>query len=390
MMLKRSIIIALFLVSTSAFGQMRDYIVKTNGDTLRGELRFENKITSGILFRSSQESFTRYTPDEVTSFLNNGVQRFRSIRNPQTSQNQFSEILVDGPATLSKSGDVFFVLKEDKVYLLEKKDTTWNGMIKKDKKFIGVLSVILTGCESIRKKLPSRTFSSSSLIPLISSYNKCIAPSWSKKVYKRRRAGSIVVGVKGGYSTSKMMLPLEDSKFYNVEFEPVRAVPVGIWGSLPISRKFSFQVEFAHTKKGGTHTRIVNSGSFNQQTDTKFDFSYWEIPVTLRYTLFEKRFSPVLFAGVMYGNSASYDAYQEVHLYAGGTQKTDIVVNPTEYGFRGGVALNWRFSDRILVGGEYYYEYLMANPYAANNVIESSTHVISFSVGYVLTGKQDK
>jgi hypothetical protein len=374
-----------FFISTSSFAQVKDYIVKTNGDTLRGELRSATSFSHEIRFRTSaNDEFTVYSPDEVVSFSNKGFQRFKSIQNPKSLRKEFSQVLVEGPASLYKTATGFLVDKDQQIYLLEKKDTIFNNMSKIDRKYIGMLTVILSNCESIKAKLRNLVFLPDAMISLISSYNTCVDPAWNKKTYKARRAGRIIAGLKGGHSTSEIEFPHEKSEFHGTVFSPATAVPIGFFANIPISKRFRTQVEFVFTKKGGSSSKDVYNGSYDVPTEIKFDFTYLQIPVTFRYALWTGRFKPELFIGVAYSHTLSYEAYKRVYLRSGGTQKTSIYVSPKEIGLRGGAALNYTFSDKVVGGLEYCYENMLVDPFAGNNVFRSRAHVVSISVGYII------
>jgi len=201
--MKKLYVLFLFvLLSLLSWSQQRyekGYIVNLEGDTVFGNIRYENWLSnpSAINFKLTEnDKPTVYKPNEIQSFqVHNEIYISSLIEvevsrrnvellddNPKLKLKQksvFLNIIVSGEKKLAayseySGNDNFYIFYEGKYQLLVYKkylmNTNQKQLIQEDKKFIGQLMVYLADCDKIIPKIQTAKYTRQSLQRLFAYY----------------------------------------------------------------------------------------------------------------------------------------------------------------------------------------------------------------------------
>jgi hypothetical protein len=175
------------------------YIVNLSGDTVAGEIRYENWLANPreIRFRSSPQSDVEiYQPKDILSFsVHNEIYISKTVdvetssrevatlkNDPQLKINKrkvFLNLIVTGEKTLAAyneySGNTnFYIYFEGEYQLLMYKKylkkVENSNLVHEEKRYIGQLMVYLSGCPNIKSKINQTKYTRQSLQKLFDNY----------------------------------------------------------------------------------------------------------------------------------------------------------------------------------------------------------------------------
>lgn len=186
-----------FLFSQTIFEEA--YVVNLSGDTLVGEIRYDNWLSNPgkIRFRSSPQSeIVIYQPKDILSFsVHNEIYISKTVdvetssrdvavlkNDPQLKLNRrkvFLNLIVSGEKTLAAYDDYsgntnFYIYFEGEYQLLiykkYLKELENSNLVHEDKRYIGQLMVYLSGCPKIKSKINQLKYTRQSLQKLFDYY----------------------------------------------------------------------------------------------------------------------------------------------------------------------------------------------------------------------------
>ena len=358
------------LVSFSqVFNVTKGRIVLSNGDTLRGMLKDRTNIGPEVSIQADGSSgFTSYTIDQVRSVIYDDGYYFK----PVPSEKRFLLCLAEGPMTLYKYRDYYFVQKkgEDPVKL-QKKDLIDSNVMKIDTHFRRQLRFLMSDCPKVQRRVGKTDFVDRQLVELTNLYNACIDPSVQPVSYRKPLKMRIRKGVRAGVAFNKSRYNDRN----NGGSDPGRTVPLspsttftgGIWANISYREKVSMQIELLYRRKAGTYSGKL-SGIYDLAY--KVDQSLLQIPLCLHLTLPLTKMRPFLYAGPQIGfalkSTGSKNFIGNITLFEPQT---------FELGYCGGAGLEFRFNVKNSVFLEYIYE----NSYVANKITSPNGNTKNFT-----------
>ncbi len=160
------------------------YLIKNDGDTVRGFIRFENQIEAQneCVFKiNSSDQSVIYEPSDLKGYgLNNGATYFskRITVNNITIRTFFLKQGLSGTISFYQyhlpKFSRYFVQKIGSENLLELKEER--------KLYIGILTFLMDDCDIDKANLNAVSFDPKEIKELINSYNVCQDPSISREI----------------------------------------------------------------------------------------------------------------------------------------------------------------------------------------------------------------
>ncbi len=321
---------ALFSIgSTAAYAQTEfrpGYLVKTAGDTVRGEIAYRGigKSAERCVFRATgEQATTTWLPGQIKGYGLASGEHFTSQLTPMPvppapegstvpvasvpARQLFLEVLTEGPAALLNRRDEdlhdhFYVLKAGAAQPTELVQTRLrivdNGIIREQimPVYRGTLTEQFADCPDMLLSITKTEFKSSSLVAAFNRYNACRQPGWvAPSAIKRTEVGIEVLA--GGQASSTYY---SEPKF-EVTMPAGLAPEVGMALSLGrrvLRQRLTFRAELHYVRQ-------VAEASSSQQLylpdpskyDIRFVTSYLRVPILVRYSLPGTRVRPFLEAG---------------------------------------------------------------------------------------------
>lgn len=312
---------ALLPAICSAQGDYRSgYIIKTNGDSLRGfvDYRFGGKAWKTAFYRSSKRASTeRFSPDQVKAYGFRANKRFESIVVPRTNTLEFAEVLVKGPMSLYRHKGHFFVKTDSIIWLAKGNDRRLqkgNGSyVMKGRSYITILNALMADC-SLRADRIHLT--ESSLVGLVQNYNRC--KGGAGKVYKEDLPPwQLNYYVVSGMNTATLGV---GSAGENV-FRKDKALIYG--GGLELSLPkvtdrlfFTLEINYTEYKTHGYYEK--SSPPLIERTDYFVDSKMLRVPIGFRYNFFYDARTPYIKAGLVkvVDLGSELNEYKDVENYA--------------------------------------------------------------------------
>ena len=317
-------------LSFSQTDYRKGYVVTSAGDTLLGLVDFREgakAYRSCDFKRSEDQNAITYQPGDIIGYGFEDDKIFQSKDvsfNGQPSGVVFLEVIVEGPVTLYKYDDVFFIGKDNTglhQLVNEIKETYVEGrrVLRSTNEYIGTLNMLLFDCAEIREKVQRTRLSERDLTTLIEDYHQC--KGQSTVTYKVEKPWSkATIGVTGGASISRF--EVEAPSFYKQlggVFEVARSPIVGVSIDIlapRLSERVSFHGDILYlTSKYHSYRRY--DGSFHTERHyTTLELEQLKIPIGFRYTLPERKVTPFFSAGMSTTIHLSYNStwFQELEV----------------------------------------------------------------------------
>lgn len=158
------------------------YVIRTDGDTLYGRIRYNGSRSSKTCILTSKGSKQEFSPDQLKGFgIGNNIY-FSS----QVISSDFVEVIVDGELSLYRSGYIFYIRKyQDELRVLEAgqiKDTAEVKNLginenvygyRENNRWKGVLTVLTSDCTDSYQTIQDITYDEKDLIRFVLEYNRC-------------------------------------------------------------------------------------------------------------------------------------------------------------------------------------------------------------------------
>lgn len=279
-------IIMVFLTvfgSVSVFSQsdFRDgYIVKNNGDTLRGLVDFRgNKAsTQKCTFKEDKNSDRKvFTPEEIQSyrFIDHKYYESRLVESEGVVKKLFLEYLIDGEVDVYFFRDLegeHYLIDDDSGNLIELVNTVKEMQIdnkryeQERKEYLGQLKMAFQESPVIFDKVDQVSLTHNSLINIANDYHSQMCPDeacviYSRKLIKAQSHFGILIGInsfsKSWHRDGMPYYYLQGSEFGTVIFPSIGPY---FQTSVPfISERFFVQLESTYSRRS---LKTVNSYIF--------------------------------------------------------------------------------------------------------------------------------
>ncbi len=366
------------------------YMVTLQKDTIKGLIENQNKykIPDLFLFKDNSEAKTQiYYPGSVLAFSVGGnrflsaeIQTDQLIVEKQGTHNPdpmlrkvFLLVLAEGNRNLYRYADksgrgCFFIKGPDGYELLVYKEymdtiyreneTAPTSILKKDKKYIGQLTVYLQDCPAIHKYLGTTAYNDKSLTSLYSKYyQKCGA---QQSFYlKQKQKVKLSIGLLGGISFSSVQFETDDPMNirkittradYSVSKTPAFGIFTDL--ALPYNHgKWSMRVEALYnTVLSKGDVKITTAPDYYTIYHNTFEFSYIGTHLFIRYSQPVGKIQLFANAGLRYNIqiSGGHTMIVENHFYdniSSGSSNQTMETTKSEKGIAAGLGIGYnRFS----------------------------------------------
>jgi hypothetical protein len=277
------------------------YIINQNGDSTKGFVSYGagKKYLNYCSFRPTKRGKTvRYTPQELKAYGIFGDKKFVTFTIPADSATKpiFARVIVAGPLTLYRYGSAFVVQKKDSMVALpvpERQiiETPKGRMFKEDKRYVGVLNVLLSDCQL---SADQTDYSEGDLTALVNNYNRChgVEPADRKLRPLARLDGEVF----GGYQISNLSTQISEE----LVFSPTKTIVGGVgldYSSPRIFDRLFISAEVWYVKAFyQSYIAGPFSGTYRHK-DTFFDVVNVRVPLGIRYNLLRESNTPYVKAG---------------------------------------------------------------------------------------------
>jgi len=302
------------LICSSQADFREGFVLKQSGDTLFGLINYRGGTrgyTNCIFKQSKKQESISYTPNDIAGFGFPDDRLFISksvdlLTNNST--NVFIEVLVRGAVSLYNYNGGFFIQKGDST--LYELTITKNEVLKDGqkvniitKKYLQILSFVLSDCEETRSTIPNTTLSETSLTKLVETYNSCIKSPYITIMSGKPKV-KISIGLSAGTIHSNLdifsRIRSDQVSFVDVPYEKSNSFQSGISLNFLIPRfseRFSFLGEVVFFK---SHFYSFTTTEYELAIDNSYvtiDLEQLSIPIGFRYTFFVNKISPYLNLG---------------------------------------------------------------------------------------------
>jgi len=271
------------------------YIIKSNGDSLSGLVRYRTakNNTETCVFKESKRSDTdTFSPDRLKKFGFYGDKQFVSltVRIKGTTEKVFARALAIGAIDLYAYNKSYLIYKDSMMMISQdqrKIVSTGDGLRSKtDKTYVGILNFLIRECQMSADHIK---YSEEEITHLIDNYNRC---KGQEPFYKKPRPFvQFDFEVFSAYLHSNMKMDYYD----DVTMNPSKTVAFGIGTDLSSPRIFdriflSLEAWYVSSLYQG-----YTEGKFNgdiRREDIIMDFSYIKAPISLRYNFLKEANTP--------------------------------------------------------------------------------------------------
>lgn len=328
------LILFMLLFTINGFSQngyVNGYVVKTNGDTLKGQIYFPgwDVTPKQIQFHQANAAEEQFSVSQLRSFSITGVDNYissvvtidispvddNSLQSVDSSilrvDTIFLRVLVKGPASLyyyrgADQKQHYFIGKNDAVneLIYHRYKVTQNSLqfVREDKKFIGQLTYYMSDCPEMRNTFDNLKYSESSMQPVFISYANCKGSS-SSFIAKQDNI-SARFGLLAGGSFSSVTFKglgfenIQDASFNNA-IGPVFGVKLDFY-LIPKNKNYSLydDLEFQPLSFTGMGTSS-SSGVFFYKYTYKINVDYLFLNTMFRYYFGQGDWKPFLNAGIV-------------------------------------------------------------------------------------------
>ncbi len=342
--------------STAAHAQTEfrpGYLVKTAGDTVRGEIAYRGiaKSAERCVFRvAGEQAATTWLPSQLKGYGLASGEHFSSQLTPMPvppapagstapaasvpARQLFLEVLTEGPASLLNWRDEdlhehFYVLKAGAAQPTELVQTQLrivdNGIAREQLMpvYRGTLTEQFADCPAMLLSLTKVEFKATSLVAVVNRYNACRQPGWVAPSAIARNVVGIEVLAGGQASRTQYTAPT-----FDVTVPAGLAPEIGVAFSLGrrvLRQRFTFRAEVHYVRQVAEASSSqqlylpVPDRAIVQAIDVRFVTAYLRAPMLARYSLPGTKVRPFLEAGV----SMSYATTLDPQLRLTGNNRTD-------------------------------------------------------------------
>jgi len=290
-----SMIILISLFSLAQKHLTPGYIIKNNGDSLRGFLQEEIKkdLVKQIKFSNEQKAAGKaFTPDEVKAFGYDQGNIYRAISfkskvgGTVVDKTCFTRQLVHGEYDLFTYVDndrTYFVIRgRDTSYFLYNTTYTALGSVNEQGNFFETIRILSAPCQQLNSRSDRVVYTEKDIVGFIMELNQCIEPNKPTTSYyhKPKLVTNVFVYAGGLLSGQKSQVTGD----------------IALRLSYPqINKRAYLNIGF-HLSNTLITEESLGGGYVRYKTDTRSVL--FSIPVTVQYNLIQGIIQPYLFFGI--------------------------------------------------------------------------------------------
>jgi len=299
--------LSFFTLSIQAIAQndfRQGFIVTLQNDTIRGQIDFTSKKNSYKQCRFKKDNeLTKYTPSELKSYAFIEDRTFMSGIMPDS----FVEILIRGDLSLYKKNRVYYLKKtQGNVHILtdgKRLDNEEMDLIATNLRWRGTLTYILSDSELSNINPKHYKLSEKYLTELIKKYNT--RKGNKSTVYKKNKqwqkvSYGFISGIQKETISPKEYRDVNKSQFAsNYHTNSVHLGMIMNISSPRFSENLSLQPEihFSQTDIASTRAEKIDFADFALHHDTRIKYTTLSVPVSVKYTFPQKKWSWYMQAG---------------------------------------------------------------------------------------------
>jgi hypothetical protein len=285
-------------------------VIRQPGDTLYGLINYRGgtrDYPTCIFKQSGHIETINYAPDDILGFGFPGDRLFVSkIVDPVAvdTLKTFIEVLLRGVVSLYTYNGRYFIQKKDaQLYELaiEKTEILKDGQKVNivTKKYLGILSMVLSDCEEAREMIPNVTLDERPLTKLVEVYNICVNSPYETILSGKPRV-KVSFGLSAGLINSNLdifsRIRSDQVSYVDVPYGKSNSFQPGISFNFlfpRFSEKFSFVAEVSYFKTS-FYSFTINEylGEITQESSVTIGIEQLTIPVGFRYTFSANKISP--------------------------------------------------------------------------------------------------
>jgi hypothetical protein len=297
------IFLLLFFQSYSQKNFQAGFIVKPNGDTVRGNLKndVEEKYTKGVVFSLGANDFKFYTIEEIQSFGFNDGLIFRTVNYTSpigeiSEEKHFAKLLFSGTNNLFsfyKNDKLFFIVKakNGSTYFLYNDIQRASGDLEQQGNYQQFLFVLGNGCTKGQSIAERVLYNESSIIDYFKILEKCEGSSNAKTFYTKPKAEMQLYAFAGGMSLNKdhQITAQLFARFYFSSQSKKTSLNIGFY--------------YYHIKEDNTYPSYYGFTLHYQELSTLY-----EVPLTIQYDFLTGAVRPYFTGGfgLAYLNETPY------------------------------------------------------------------------------------
>jgi hypothetical protein len=355
----------LCLVAPAALAQANfkpGYIVRTLGDTVRGEVDARSEQRNRILcrFRLTKEgTISEYQPAQLRGYGYSGGSQYQSRSLPgNPSQKAFVQVIVLGRVSIYKTvqvddRDLYYAAKtsDSTLYSLIQRDTVMmvrsNATASEVKAavrsypFRSQLASLMADCPQVQPTIATMELREQKLVQVANSYNKCVgdvAPA-IKTSPKNKPSFSLLVG-----ALQSHVELADNDQTIKLKADPAVILGMGI-GLRPrmLHYKVSILLQALYSKQAYYEAySAYGEGIFTGvlvNKEAKVNFTSIRVPAQIRYTILQGGIRPYVQAGVTvaYHTQAEAQVATETRL---GTSTRQIALRSAGFGPTAGLGVS--------------------------------------------------
>jgi len=349
------LLIILFFTIAVKLNAQSGYIFKSK-DTLSSAVFIDqgHKKNTRSCVILQNDSLIKYKPHEIFGYsITRGPRYFsKKVSINDSIQTIFLELIAERPYRLFYLNDGekrFFIELDDKM-LYEFHAGPKKGLVN----FDPVLDSVFNECNYIISQKDRVKFTKSSLKLFFERYDKC-----ENKPFPHFRFGASF-----GYGWFHYKSPITEHEINNIEFANTGAANFGFFIDQPLYlSSFTLHIDVLYFKQASAYSYQQNG----KDLDFVANIHSLLAPAQIRYTLFGKKISPYVNAGVAFAyNFKNENYFIDATIFDNNTVYIDIdeesYISDFQMGFVAGAGLEFPITKKHSIFTEIKYEELFGTP----------------------------
>ncbi|MFC6224667.1 porin family protein [Hymenobacter artigasi] len=379
---KKQLLLAIFFsllgLTSRAQNKEKDFVVKANGDTLRGTIRNSFYRPGREAARLQQGKTTlQFNPDEIAGYGRPYKQVLVSRQVGAKGAPEFVRPIALGYLSLYAGTNAenelrFYVQPADSAYLVE--IAPQNAMLTLNR-LMGDCPALDFGAEATRRRFP---YSRRGMLDLVKTYNTCRQPAQPTRVMEPKGALVFRFGVKAGLHASRFNFGPESAS--PVNFKP--SYQFGVTLNMQRRSRFSTQIELNYLSLKNEFEQAVISPSIitsSRAVTLALDYKQLQLPILLRYQLTNGPVRAFINAGPCAGfNFSNASTLKTKYVYLNDSQTSPYQLPESiSAGFVAGAGLLFKIPTGHLLSLEARVDHLydgLRKSYAAESDFQNPQH----------------
>lgn len=343
----------------------KGYIINNKNDTINGYIDYKqgkDKYKTCFFKLSEDQDITKYNPHQLLGYryLNHRVFLSREIvKDDNTSELVFLELLVRGTATLyrylgvyyiEKDGEKFHKLSNEKIYI----DQGGKKFHRNSNRHIAALSYLLSDCKEIKEKINKVKYDERPLTELIEEYNECTGQS---VIFKEEKPWfEFHFGLAFGINSSHLNYKsdLQNTEHLTDGFNWANSIMPGInfnFSSPRTNERSSLTVGLFYIPATYKSYTIIKSSLITRYNEVTIEVEQLKIPISFKYTFPKNNFTPYINIGGSYtyhiSSSSLWVQEMEVNNIVFTYESEPIEIGDGQLGLWGGFGVQRAIGNKI-------------------------------------------